>query len=136
MDDIVRQIQQIIKDKPHSYFHYLMSEKHKVFRDYILSKTFFLDNKFDIKHNKPFTNATRIAYCINQLTDFPKCCVCGNAIQRNITVFEDISKLHWCNKCAQKDVNIISKIKNTKLINHGDPNFNNMTKNICFSKTI
>lgn len=135
-DEILRQILQIIKDKPRAYFNYLMSNKHIMFKNFILDNSSFLNDKVDCKHNKPFNATTRIIYCINKLVDFPKCCICGKPIERNLSLNEDLTKLHCSNKCAQKDIDNINKIKATKLKKYGNENFNNIhkAKNTCYER--
>lgn len=121
-------IRKTIEQQPLSYFNYLMSNKHSELRDFILAHSSFLDDKRDIKYNKPFNKATRIIYCLNSLTDFPQCCVCGEAIKRNLSIRENIHQLHCSNKCAQKDKLVVDKARRTKTLNHGDPNYNNVAQ--------
>lgn len=127
-DDILACIRNIIETKPLSYFNYIMSNKHSNLRDYVLKHSSFLDDKINPKTNKPYNKATRIIYAINDLKSFPICSTCGKDILRDLSLTDDLTKLHCCNRCAQKDINIISKIKDTKLKNHGDCNFNNIEK--------
>lgn len=130
MDDneILLQIKQLIVNKPLSYFNYIMSNKHSNLRDYVLKHSMFLDDKINPKTNKSYNKTTRIIYAINNLTSFPACSVCGKDILRDLNIKDDLLNLHCCNKCAQKDPNVISKTKSTKLKNHGDCNFNNIKK--------
>ena len=127
-EQIIEAIKQIINQSPLGYFNQIMSKKHSELRDYVISHSVFLDDKLNPVNNKPYNKATRITYAIFNLNDYPKCSTCGKPIMRNLSANENICKLHCCNKCAQKDPDIIAKIKQTKTINHGDPNYNNKEK--------
>ena len=127
--EIVDEIKKLMKEHPFSYFTLALSPKNPEIRKFILDNSSCLDGKISSKTHKPYNNATGIVYALNRLVDFPKCATCGNPIERDISIREDLSKLYCCNRCAQKDPDTIAKIKSTKLKNHGDPNWNNMEKN-------
>lgn len=128
-DEIKNKIREIMEKFPRAYFSMVFSKKRPELGDFVERNSVFLNGKLDPKKHKPYAKSTRIIYAINGFTDYPKCVTCGGPVKRNLFLFDDITQLHCCNKCAQLDSNVIASVKSTKEKNHGDPNYNNADKN-------
>lgn len=127
--EIKNEIHRLMCDHPLSYFSMIFSNKRPELKSFVLKNSSFLDGRIEPKTMKSYSKSTRIVYALNDLTDFPKCVTCGEPVKNNLGLSTDLSKLFCCNRCAQKHISTISKVKATKLKNHGDSNYNNMEKN-------
>ena len=127
--EIIEKIKKLMIESPLGYFSRVFSNKNPELREFVQKHSVFLDGKVDSVYNKPYAKSTRIIYAINGLTDFVKCKTCGKPITRNIASYENIDCIYCSNRCAQKDPDVIARVKATKMKNHGDPNFNNIDKN-------
>lgn len=79
------------------------------------------DNRFSLH--------TKIFWIINDLTDFPKCAVCGKAIDRNVSCNLCHPKYKYCSlECAHKSPEMPRLVKQTKLKLYGNETFNNREK--------
>lgn len=124
-DEYIEFMKSLMKQHPFSYFSIAKSLRFNALWKDILEKTTFIDN---IDNFKPNT-ATRIFYYINKLTELKKCETCGKDIIKDISPIRHPEHFFCCNRCAQLHDSTIAKTKETKLKNHGDPNWNNMEKN-------
>lgn len=76
-----------------------------------------------------FSLYTKIFWIINNLTDFPKCAVCGKAIDRNVSSNLRKPKYKYCSsECAHKSPEMPKLVKQTKLRLYGNETFNNRDK--------
>jgi len=123
-DKYIEFTKSLVKQHPSSYFSILKSIKFNALWKDILEKTSFIDDS----SFKPST-ATRTFYYVNKLTEFKKCETCGKDIMKDISPVKPPEHFFCCNRCAQRHESTIAKTKDTKLKNHGDPNWNNMDKN-------
>lgn len=76
-----------------------------------------------------FSLYTKIFWIINNLTDFPKCAVCGKIIDRNVSTNLRKPKYKYCSlECAHKSPEMPKLVKQTKFKLYGNETFNNREK--------
>lgn len=104
----------------------LICKKHKKQYDYLLFNTQFLDDQIIGDYNIKIVQ--RLYHLIFNIKYIPKCKFCGNLVEFNSN---REYRIYCSNTCKVKDANYVertAKGKNTKFVNHGDPNYNNSEK--------
>lgn len=116
---------QILTDTTISKPLYMIKQHQLALLDWIYELTPKLKDSDAFTYNV----STRCRWILSGLLDFPICQFCGKpfGMNRDMPVRYDYS--NWCsNRCRQANPIVVARTKQTKLLNHGDPNYCNADK--------
>ena len=114
-EEIKQFLKWITNTYPDNYARMLKTEKYKKYYDYIILNTPMLNDK-------KYKMSTKVYWILNDITDFPKCYVCGTPITKNVISVNlgykncDVIGTHiHCPKqsCCQKDKETLDLIEQT-----------------------
>lgn len=111
--EIIEIIRKTKDEKPLGYGTILFSKKNKEIADFIYEQTRFLDCIENINRK------TRVFCILNNITELPRCKICGKTIKRNIN-YHTHSFAKYCSpKCENSDSEVLRKLNNTCIEKYG-----------------
>lgn len=104
--EITNYIKDTYENHKLTYTMILFSKKNKEVANWILNRTKFLDQV------PKLTKRTRIHCILNNITELPKCKICGKVLYRNAKPGVGFAR-YCCPKCENSDPEVIQKLKET-----------------------